>query len=40
LETIRAIIRELSDDETLEAMIVENLQRVDVSPIEEANAYK
>ena len=40
LKTIPVIIRELSDDESLEIAITENLIRVDVSPIEEATAYK
>ncbi|HMO19266.1 MAG TPA: ParB/RepB/Spo0J family partition protein [Oligoflexia bacterium] len=37
---IPAIIRALSDRETLELGIVENIQRQDLNPIEEANAYK
>ena len=39
-KTIPCIIRELSDAEALDAMITENLQRKDVDPIEEAEAYK
>jgi ParB family chromosome partitioning protein len=39
-QTIPAIVRELSDDESLEIGITENLIRADVSPIEEATAYK
>jgi ParB family chromosome partitioning protein len=39
-KTIPAIIRKMSDDEALEAAIMESLCRVDVSPIEEAAAYK
>lgn len=39
LETIPAIVRELDDNEALEAQIVENLQRAGVHPIEEADAY-
>jgi ParB family chromosome partitioning protein len=34
------VVRDLSDDEALEIAITENLQRRDVSPIEEAVAYK
>jgi len=40
LKTIPAIIRSLTDDEALEIAITENLQRKDISPIEEAIAYK
>jgi ParB family chromosome partitioning protein len=39
-KTISAIVRKMSNDEALEAAITENLCRVDVSPIEEAAAYK
>jgi ParB family chromosome partitioning protein len=39
-KTIPAIVRKMSDDEALEAAITENLCRIDVSPIEEAAAYK
>jgi ParB family chromosome partitioning protein len=39
-QTIPAIIRELSDDEALEIAITENLQRKNISPIEESSAYK
>lgn len=39
LTEIPAIVRELSDDEALDIMITENLQRKDVSPIEEAGAF-
>lgn len=38
LETIPAIIRELSDDESLEIALVENLQREDLNPVEETDA--
>ncbi|NUQ82958.1 MAG: ParB/RepB/Spo0J family partition protein [Bacteroidetes bacterium] len=36
---IPAIIRNLTDDETMDLMITENLQRKDVSPIEESDAF-
>jgi ParB family chromosome partitioning protein len=39
-KTIPAIVRAMSDDEALEFSIIENLQRKEVSPIEEAAAYK
>lgn len=38
--TIPAIVRELTDEEALELQIIENLQRKDVHPIEEAAAFK
>lgn len=37
--TIPCIVREMSDEEALDAMITENLQRKDVDPIEEAFAF-
>ncbi len=37
---IPAIIKELSDKETFEIGLIENLQRENLSPIEEANGYK
>lgn len=39
LDTIPCIVRDMTDDEALDAMITENLQRVDVDPIEEAEAF-
>lgn len=39
-ESIPALIREMSDAEVLEAQLVENLQRRDVHPMEEAEGYK
>lgn len=40
LREIPAIVRELSDQEALETAIVENLQREDLNPVEEARAYQ
>lgn len=38
LEDIPAVVRDLTDKEILEAMLVENLQREDLAPLEEADA--
>ena len=40
LTTIPAIVREASDQEALEIALIENLQREDLNPIEEARAYE
>lgn len=40
MQEIPAIISELSDEEAEEIAITENLQRKDVTPMEEANAYQ
>jgi len=40
LTTIPAVVRELSDRETLEIAIIENLQREDLNDVEEARAFK
>ena len=40
LETVPVLIRELSDQDVLEIGVVENVQRADLNPIEEALAYK
>ena len=40
LHEIPVIVREFSDEESLEIALIENLQRENLSPIEEANAYQ
>lgn len=40
LHEIPALVRELTDRETLEIGIVENVQRADLNPIEEAQSYR
>ena len=40
LDTIPAIVRQADDAKTLELALVENLQREDLNPIEQARAYK
>jgi ParB family transcriptional regulator, chromosome partitioning protein len=40
LHQIKAVVRELSDEETLEIALIENIQRQDLNPIEEAEAYR
>lgn len=40
LHEIPAIVRTFSDEETLEVALIENIQRRDLNPIEEAQAYK
>jgi len=40
LSTIPAIVRSVSDEEMLELALIENLQREDLSPIEEALGYQ
>ena len=37
---VPAIVRDYSDDEMMEIALIENLQREDLNPIEEAQAYK
>src|SRR6266568_4384107 len=38
--TIPAIVRQASDEQTLEMTIIENLQRADLNPMEQARAYQ
>jgi ParB family chromosome partitioning protein len=40
LPTIPAILREASDRDALELSLIENIQREDLSPLEEARAYQ
>lgn len=40
LTEIPAIIREMDDSETMQIALIENLQRSDLSPLEEAGGYK
>jgi len=39
-ETIPAIVRHASDEQAMEMTIVENLQRTDLNPMEQARAYE
>lgn len=40
LSKVPAVIRTVSDDKVLELALIENIQREDLNPIEEARAYK
>ncbi|HJQ23503.1 MAG TPA: ParB/RepB/Spo0J family partition protein [Blastocatellia bacterium] len=40
LQKIPCLIREVADDSVLEISLIENIQREDLNPIEEATAYK
>ncbi len=40
MHEVPVIVREFSDEEVLEIALIENLQRENLSPIEEANAYQ
>lgn len=40
LETIPAVVRDFTEDEMMEIALIENLQREDLNPLEEAKAYQ
>jgi ParB family chromosome partitioning protein len=40
LQAVPAVVKTASDSEVLELAIIENVQREDLNPIEEANAYR
>ena len=40
LETIPAIIKDFNDQEMMEIALIENIEREDLNPIDEANAYQ
>lgn len=40
LKTVPAIVRELDEPQRIKAMLVENCQRTDLAPLEEAHAYQ
>jgi ParB family chromosome partitioning protein len=40
LHDIPVLVRELSDTESLEVAIIENIQRADLNPVEEAQGYR
>ncbi len=40
LHTVPAVIREFDDTEVLEIAIIENIQRADLNPVDEASGYK
>jgi ParB family chromosome partitioning protein len=37
---VPVVVREISDQDTLELALIENLQRADLSPLDEAHAYR
>ena len=40
LHEVSAVVRRLSDQDTLELALVENIQRTDLSPLEEAQGFR
>ena len=40
IHEVPVLIKELTDEEVVKMSIIENIQRVDLNPIEEANSYK
>ncbi|MFC4558477.1 ParB/RepB/Spo0J family partition protein [Virgibacillus kekensis] len=40
LDKVPAVVKELTDDKMMEVALLENLQREDLTPIEEAHAYQ
>ncbi len=40
LRNVPAIVRDIPDEKLLELALIENIQRADLNPVEEANAYK
>lgn len=40
LETVPAVVRDVDDGEMLELALIENIQRADLNPVDEALAYK
>ncbi|MBQ7044923.1 MAG: ParB/RepB/Spo0J family partition protein [Clostridia bacterium] len=40
LDTIPAVVKEMTDSEVMQVALIENLQRQDLNPVEEAKGYK